>query len=140
MKNTKKMKNKFVIGDTVCKKSGKPFKNGSNHQTIVEFDVNEQDPNKRPCAIFSDGSVCNLDMLKHICFFDIETSASWCKKVRMIDFLKNEGLETPRHTVEGFDMEFIKKSFTREEKIGDTVSPVTYYSDGMVIVDYPTKL
>ena len=136
-----KMKSKFVIGDTVCKKSGKPFKNGSNHQTIVEFGINEQDPNKRLCAIFSDGSVCNLDMLKHICFFDIETRALGVDIItRMIDFLKNEGLETPRHTVEGFDMEFIKKSFTREEKIGDTVFPVTYYSDGMVIVDYPTKL
>lgn len=66
---------KIVDGDTVCKKSGKPFKNGSNHQTIVEFGVNEQDPNKRPCAIFSDGSVCNLDMLNHICFIDIKTSA-----------------------------------------------------------------
>ena len=192
MKNTKKMKNKFVIGDTVCKKSGKPFKNGSNHQTIVEFGVNEQDPNKRPCAIFSDGSVCNLDMLNHICFIDIETSAfgfptgelsmiCGTSKVgksdlvmflpiadkqgeytvimkdltnmdnvtmkqgvdiinRMIDVLKKDGLETPRHTVEGFDMEFIKKTYTRQEVIGDTVFPVTYYPNGMIIVDYPTKL
>lgn len=185
------MKNKFVIGDTVCKKSGKPFKNGSNHQTIVEFGINEQDPNKRPCAIFSDGSVCNLDMLNHICFIDIETSAlgfptghlsmiCGTNKVgksdlvkflpiankqgeytvviedlanldtlsikqsvdiitRMIDVLKN-GLETPRHTVEEFDMEFIKKTYTRQEVIGDTVFPVTYYPNGMIIVDYPTKL
>ena len=186
------MKNKFVIGDTVCKKSGKPFKNGSNHQTIVEFGVNEQDPNKRPCAIFSDGSVCNLDMLNHICFIDIETSAfgfptgelsmiCGTSKVgksdllkflpiadkqgeytvimkdvtnmdnvtmkqgvdiinRMIDVLKKDGLETPRHTVEGFDMEFIKKTYTRQEVIGNTVFPVTYYPNGMIIVDYPTKL
>jgi len=190
-KNTKNMKNNFEIGDTVVKKSGKSFKNSSTFQTIKDFGINQQDPNKRPCAIFSDGSVCNLDMLNHICFIDIETSAlgfptghlsmicgtnkvgksDWVKFLpiadkqgeytvimedftnmdnvtmkqgvdiinRMIDVLKN-GLETPRHTVEEFDMEFIKKTYTRQEVIGDTVFPVTYYPNGMIIVDYPTKL
>lgn len=52
------------IGDTVKKKSGRPFKNGSILQNITDFGINEQDPNKRPCAIFSDGSVCNIDMLE----------------------------------------------------------------------------
>lgn len=52
------------IGDTVKKKSGKPFKNGSMLQIITALGINEQDPNKRPCAIFSDGSVCNIDMLE----------------------------------------------------------------------------
>lgn len=188
----KAMGNNFAIGNTICKKSGKPFKNGSNYQTIVEFGINEQDPNQRPCAIFSDGSVCNLDMLKHICFIDIETSAlgfprgnlsmiSGTSKggkselvkflpiadkqgeytvviedlgnldslsieqgadiiIRMIDILKKEGFETPRHKVDAFDMEFIKKTYTREEVIGDTVFPVNYHSDGIITIDYPNKL
>jgi hypothetical protein len=60
------MKTSFNVGDTVTKKSGKPFKNGSTYQTIVEFGINEQDPNQRLCAIFYDGSVCNLDMLNRM--------------------------------------------------------------------------
>lgn len=176
------MKNKFVIGDTVCKKSGKPFKNGSNHQTIVEFGINEQDPNKRLCAIFSDGSVCNLDMLNHICFIDIETSAlgfptghlsmicgtnkvgksDWVKflpiadkqgeyTVIIEDFANMDNLTIEQVAnitnrmvdllrKEGFDMEFIKKTYTKEEVIGDTVFPVTYYPNGTILIDYPTKL
>lgn len=42
--------------------------------------------------------------------------------------------------IEPFDMESIKKTYTREEKIGDVIFPITYYPDGMVIVDYPIKL
>lgn len=186
------MRNNFAIGNTVCKKSGKPFKNGSNHQTIVEFGINEQDPKKRPCAIFSDGSICNLGMLNHICFIDIETSALGFPRgnlsmicgtskvgktnlvkflpiadkqgeytvliedlgkfdtlsikqsvdiiTRMIDILKKGGLEIPRHNVDAFNMEFIKKTYTKTELIGDTAFPVNYHSDGMITVDYPNKL
>jgi hypothetical protein len=192
----KKMKTKtsFNVGDTVTKKSGKPFKNGSTYQTIVEFGINEQDPNQRPCAIFSDGSVCNLDMLNRMVFFDIETSGfgiptghlsmiSGVSKVgkselvkflfdrekseytvvmedignmdtitleqagnvitRMLEVLKDNGVDTDelhQNTDSvGFDMQFLK-SRTVEEKIGNTVFPVTYFNDGMVIVDYPIKL
>ena len=194
--NTKKMMNKnFNIGDDVVKKSGKPFKNGSHTQKIVEFGINEQDPNKRACAIFSDGSVCNLDMLTRMIFIDIETSGfgfgiptghlSMMSGVsknrkselvkflpidtkkgeyqvvieditnldtitmkqsvdiihRMLDVFKENGFNTDelRHNPETFDMQFIK-SRTVHEKIGDTVFPVTYFDDGMVIVDYPTRL
>lgn len=63
----------FNIGDTVTKKSDRPFKNGQKTQTIVSFGVNEQDPKQRPCAIFDDGSICNLDMLNRVFTFDIET-------------------------------------------------------------------
>ncbi len=190
----KKMKTSFNVGDTVTKKSGKPFKNGSTYQTIVEFGINEQDPNQRPCAIFSDGSVCNLDMLNRMVFFDIETSGfgiptghlsmiSGVSKVgkselvkflldrekseytvvmedignmdtitleqagnvitRMLEVLKDNGVDTDelhQNTDSlGFDMQFLK-SRTVEEKIGNTVFPVTYFNDGMVIVDYPIKL
>lgn len=188
------MKTSFNVGDTVTKKSGKPFKNGSTYQTIVEFGINEQDPNQRPCAIFSDGSVCNLDMLNRMVFFDIETSGfgiptghlsmiSGVSKVgkselvkflldrekseytvvmedignmdtitleqagnvitRMLEVLKDNGVDTDelhQNTDSlGFDMQFLK-SRTVEEKIGNTVFPVTYFNDGMVIVDYPIKL
>lgn len=63
----------FNIGDTVTKKSGKPFLNGQKTQTIVSFGVNEKDPKQRPCAIFDDGSICNLEMLNRVFTFDIET-------------------------------------------------------------------
>lgn len=55
----------FKVNDVVYKKSGKPFKNGEKYQTISELGVNKTDPNERVCAIFSDESVCNLDMLTH---------------------------------------------------------------------------
>jgi hypothetical protein len=51
------------VGDTVWKISGKPFKSGEKEEKIVNFGINEQDPKKRRCAIFSDGSTCNLDLL-----------------------------------------------------------------------------
>lgn len=62
------MENEFKINDIVNKKSGRPFKNGSNTQKIVGFGINEQDPKKRPCAIFDDGSNCNLHMLSEVIF------------------------------------------------------------------------
>lgn len=55
---------KFKIGDSVKKKSGKPFKDGSILQLITDIGINGKDPNKRSCAVFSDGSICNLDMLE----------------------------------------------------------------------------
>jgi hypothetical protein len=54
----------FKVGDKVVKKSGKPFKNGEKNQTIFSLGKNEQHPNNKDCAVFSDGSVCNLQMLK----------------------------------------------------------------------------
>lgn len=125
--NTKKMKNNFSIGDTVCKKSGKPFKNGSNHQIIVEFGINEQDPNKRLCAIFSDGSICNLGMLSHMYFIDIETNGLLDFKIGYLpNIYKNSnvdkiiGLISPIeneqniYTKVSYDMEFIKNLVDRE--------------------------
>ena len=53
----------FRVGDKVSKKSKKPFKNGESIQFIANFSVNDIDPEKRDCAVFSDGSVCNLEML-----------------------------------------------------------------------------
>lgn len=41
---------------------------------------------------------------------------------------------------QGFDISKIKRTTTTNEKIGDTWFPVTYYEDGMVTVDYPTRL
>lgn len=58
------MENKFKIGEEVEKKSGKPFLNRLKKEIIVGFGINESDPKKRPCAIFSNGSNCNLDLLK----------------------------------------------------------------------------
>jgi hypothetical protein len=57
------METNFVIGDRVSKKSGKPFLNGEKLEIITGFGINEQDPKKRPCVIFSNGSVCNIDLL-----------------------------------------------------------------------------
>lgn len=53
----------FKVGDKVSKKSKNPFKNGELVQVIDKLSVNEVDPKKRECAVFSDGSVCNLKML-----------------------------------------------------------------------------
>lgn len=55
----------FEIGQTVIKKSLKPFKSGKIAEVIKDFGVNELDPKKRECAIFEDGSNCNLDRLEH---------------------------------------------------------------------------
>jgi hypothetical protein len=55
----------FKIGDVVKKKSGKPFKCGYDAVSIVRFKVNDTDPKLRSCAVFNDGSVCNLDILEH---------------------------------------------------------------------------
>ena len=52
------------VGDKVIKTSKKPFKSGRHIETVTEIAVNETDPKKRDCAVFFDGSVCNLDMLK----------------------------------------------------------------------------
>jgi hypothetical protein len=97
------MENNLKIGDIVKKKSGKPFKNGSTYQEIINFGINEKDPKQRLCAIFSDGSVCNLDKLNSIIFIDVETS------------------------------------ITVEEKIVDTLYPVTYFNNGITVVDYPNN-
>ena len=53
----------FMIGDTVIKKSRKPFKNGEYSQIIEDLIINDLDPKKRLAAKFSDGSICNLEML-----------------------------------------------------------------------------
>lgn len=52
------------IGDNVAKISKKPFKSGNQIEKVVGLATNTADPKKRNCAVFSDGSVCNLDMLK----------------------------------------------------------------------------
>ena len=52
------------IGDEVIKISKKPFKSGKQIETVIGLSINSTDPKKRDCAIFSDGSVCNLDMLE----------------------------------------------------------------------------
>ncbi len=58
------MENNFDINDKVIKKSGKPFKSTKHIEVIVSFSFNQTDPNKRICAVFEDGSVCNLQMLQ----------------------------------------------------------------------------
>jgi hypothetical protein len=55
---------KFEVGMDVQKISGKPFKSGKKVETISSFGINETDPKKRRCAIFQDGSVCNLELLE----------------------------------------------------------------------------
>ena len=54
----------MTIGDKVIKISKRPFKSGKQVETIVGFGANPTDPKNRPCAQFSDGSVCNLDMIE----------------------------------------------------------------------------
>jgi hypothetical protein len=53
----------FKVGQTVTKISKKPFKSGLQKEVIVDFGFNEKDPKKRRCAIFKDGSSCNVDLL-----------------------------------------------------------------------------
>lgn len=52
------------VNTQVVKISGKPFKNGNKVQLVYSFGTNENDPKERECAIFEDGSVCNVGMLK----------------------------------------------------------------------------
>lgn len=52
------------IGDKVIKISKKPFKSGKQVETIVGFGTNPVDPKNRTCAVFEDGSVCNLEMIE----------------------------------------------------------------------------
>jgi hypothetical protein len=54
----------FELGDIVKKKSGKPFKSGYDTLMIIEFGINQTDPKLRSCAIFDDGTICNLDQLE----------------------------------------------------------------------------
>lgn len=58
------MNNGLKIGQTVVKLSNKPFKSGLQKEVIVDFGFNKNDPKNRRCAIFKDGSVCNVDLLK----------------------------------------------------------------------------
>lgn len=51
------------VGDVVCKKNRKKFKNDEYNQRIVGFVVNESDPERRIAAVFSDNSICNIDRL-----------------------------------------------------------------------------
>ncbi len=53
----------FKIGDTVQKKSNKPFKSKLTQEIIISFDINTIDPKRRVCAVFADGSVCNLSQM-----------------------------------------------------------------------------
>lgn len=50
-------------GSMVSKISGKPFKSGLKAERVVSISVNQQDPRKRTCAVFADGSVCNMELL-----------------------------------------------------------------------------
>jgi hypothetical protein len=54
----------MTIGDKVIKISKKPFKSGKQVETIVELGTNPIDPKIRPCAVFEDGSFCNLEMME----------------------------------------------------------------------------
>jgi hypothetical protein len=42
--------------------------------------------------------------------------------------------------VNGIDTSSIKRVTTKMEKIGDTMFPVNYFEDGIVTVDYPSKI
>jgi hypothetical protein len=172
----------FLVGDTVVKKSKRPFKNGEKKQTITGFGINEKDPKLRPCAIFSDGSTCNLEILNKIFFVDIETygfggigksfgmptgfinSFSGTRKSNLVKFLPLENKSKGSHLVVIDDIEnidklklidsmnlinFMKDNLNNEppkcvkteyEKIGEVTFPVTYFEDGVIIVDYPNKL
>ena len=177
----------FNIGDTVTKKSDKPFKNGEKTQIIVSFGVNEQDPKQRSCAIFDDGSICNLEMLNRVFTFDIETGGlfadfgsrghgnsfgipngfisafSGSRKSDLIRFLPLEDKSKGSHMVvidniEDIDklklidtfnlMDFMKEKLNDEppkcikteyKVIGDSTFPITYFEDGVIIVDYPNQ-
>lgn len=157
------MKIKFNINDTVNKKSLKPFKNGSHIQTIVGFGINAQDPKKRPCAIFDDGSICNLDMLNHVIMFDIETSNGGYEKGELFrvlpsstlpktnpllffnpdvsDQVTKTGMSAIREMLKimeesGFNVTKMENRI-KYEKMGDVVYPVTYNKNGTVTLDYP---
>jgi len=53
----------FIKGQKVIKKSFKPFKNGLKVQTIEDFGLNTNNNINKPCAIFDDKSICNLENL-----------------------------------------------------------------------------
>lgn len=54
------------IGDKVIKNSKKPFKSGKQVEVVVDLGVNPIDPKNRPCVIFEDVSVCNIEMLTKV--------------------------------------------------------------------------
>lgn len=60
------MDNVIKPGNFVIKKSKKPFKSTQQIEQVVSIGVNSQDPKLRECAIFVDGSVCNLDQLTRV--------------------------------------------------------------------------
>jgi hypothetical protein len=180
--------NNFSIGDTVVKKSNQPFKNGEKTQTIVSFGVNEQDPKQRACAVFDDGSICNLKMLNRIITFDIETgglfadfsnrgkgvsqgipdgflnSFTGSRKPNLMSILPMEDKTQGTHMFvlenvcaldtlklvdivglmstmnEKLNNEPPKTVKTEYEKIGGTTFPITYFENGVIIVDYPKNL
>ena len=60
------MDNTINPGNFVIKKSRKPFKSTLQIEQVVSIGVNSQDPKLRKCAVFLDGSVCNLDQLTKV--------------------------------------------------------------------------
>ncbi len=57
------MDNVVSIGDRVVKYSNKPFKSGLMTETVIGIGKNPQDPKKKTCVVFEDGSCCNLDLV-----------------------------------------------------------------------------
>lgn len=64
VKPNKKLPLKFMVGNVVCKKSAKPFKNGELTNEIVELCINPQSPISAPAAkLKNSDTIVNLDML-----------------------------------------------------------------------------
>ncbi len=61
---------------------------------------------------------------------EVITKHGQCIIDEMIKKMEKEGLDTSK----------IQRVTTVSEKIGDTWFPVTYYPDGSVIIDYPSRL
>jgi hypothetical protein len=78
-----------------------------------------------------------------IMFYNPETAKDITEKGQclicdMIKTMKDNGFDNLLKYIKENDIG-ISKSFTRHEKIGDTIFPVTYGPNGMVTVDYPEQ-
>lgn len=90
-----------------------------------------------------DIETCGLNSKNHMFLYNSETAKKITKKSNhlihdMIKTMEDNGFGDLLKYIEENDIG-TQKSFTRYEKIGDTVYPVTYGPNGMVTVDYPEQ-
>lgn len=65
--------NGFIVGDTVTKKSGKPFKNGELVDKVISFGINDNTPNKEMGAwLENSDTIVSLSVLQVVGKFSTE--------------------------------------------------------------------